>query len=293
MSITIPDPHTLAVENARAAYKKTKKPLTRSFVMALSGGAFIGMGYIFYITSQQGLADGPLGPAKVLGGLCVSVGLILVVLTGSDLFTSTTMTVMPLYHKRVRPRRFFAHWGTSLAGNLVGALFLALLVFGAGQALSNGGAWGEVALHTAAGKAAHSIPESFLLGVLANIAVCAGVWIAQSGRSTADKILACLCPIPLFVAAGFEHSIANMFLLPLGLMCKYWGGDAFWNSEAVLASGHGLADYAAFTPGAVALNIGVVILGNIVGGGFILATYFWVAYLRDDDAADVYDAPLK
>ncbi|MDY5160751.1 formate/nitrite transporter family protein [Actinotignum urinale] len=282
MSAIIPSAHDLAVENANAAYAKTQKTPFRQFLLAIGGGLAIAIGFTFYVTSQQGALALPAGPMKVLGGVCFSTGIILVVVLGLDLFTSTTMTVLPLYEKKIRLPLFLRHWTLSVTGNLVGALGLAVALFFAHQHMSSSGSWGEVALRTAATKASHGPLETLILAILANIAVCAAVWMAQSGRSTVDKIFACVFPISFFVASSFEHSIANMFLLPMGLLTKYYGGAEFWNSQAVLESGKTFADYAAFTPMAAVQNIVIVLIGNIIGGGFMLATFFYFTYIKND-----------
>ncbi|WP_311377016.1 formate/nitrite transporter family protein [Actinobaculum massiliense] len=282
----IPAAADLAVENANAAYKKTQKRPAKALWLALAGGFFIGIGYIFYITSQQGLADAPVGPAKVLGGIVFTVGLFLVIVTGADLFTSTTMTVMPLYSRRITVGRWARHWATSITGNLVGALTLAFLVFASGQYMANGGEWGLVALQTAAHKTDHTFIQALLLGVLANIAVCLGVYMAQSGRSTTDKFFGCLGLIALFVSTGFEHSIANMFLLPLGYLVKVGGGDAFWSSTAVADAAVQYADFESFNLQSIVLGNWVpVLIGNAIGGAIFVASYFYIAYVRDAECA--------
>ncbi|VDG76818.1 formate/nitrite transporter [Actinobaculum suis] len=278
---TVPAAAELAVENAQAAYLKTQRPPAKAFYLAIAGGFLVGVGYIFYVTSQQGMADFPVGPAKILGGMAFTVGLVVIILTGADLFTSTTMTVMPLYSRKITPRRWLAHWGTSLSGNLLGALLLAVIVFASGQYLANGGEWGRVALETAYGKIHYSFPRAFLLAMLANIMVCLAVYIAQSGRTTTDKILACLGPIPLFASSGFEHSIANMFLLPLGWMIKEFGGAKFWESAAVQKAGITAEQFADFDISAIVINNWIpVLLGNIVGGALVVATYFYFGFVR-------------
>lgn len=279
--LNIPAPAALAAAQEKAMLDKALKPWGQMFLLALSGGAFIALGFVFFVSSQQGLgADFPLGVAKVLGGLVFSVGLMLVVVSGSDLFTGTTMTLMPLLSKSLGTGRWLGHWGVSLAGNLVGSVGVALLILWSGTPESNKGAWGLVVMNTSLAKVTHTWGQAFFLGVFANFAVCLAVWLATSGRSTADKILACLGPVALFVASGFEHSVANMFMLPMGLLIKDFGGDAFWSSEAVVKAGKHVGDYDALTLGSVVGdNLIPVILGNIVGGGILVGGYFWACYI--------------
>lgn len=280
--LVIPAPAALAQATEDAMLAKATKPWFEMFLLSLSGGAFIALGFIFFVTSQQGLgAPFPVGPAKVLGGVAFSVGLMLVVVCGSDLFTGTTMTLMPLLSKRLRVSRWLGHWGVSLLGNLVGAVLVAVLVQLAATPSSNKSAWGLVVLNTATAKVGYTWMHAFFLAILANLAVCLAVWMANSGRSTTDKILACVGPIALFVATGFEHSVANMFMLPMGLLVKYASPDSFWKGEALAKAGKSLADYDALTVGSVIWdNLIPVILGNIVGGGIFVGAYFWACYIR-------------
>jgi len=285
--LNIPAPAALAKAQENAMFDKAVKPWGQMFLLSLTGGAFIALGFIFYVSSQQGLSpEFPLGIAKVVGGLAFSVGLMLVVITGADLFTGTTMTFMPLLSKRIGVGRMLAHWAVSLTGNLVGSVTVALLGLWSGTASSNKGAWGLVVMNTSLTKVSHTWPQTFFLAVLANFAVCLGVYLATSGRSTADKILACMGPIALFVASGFEHSVANMFMLPMGLLIKNFGGDAFWSSEAVTKAGIHLSDFDGFTVlSSITHNFIPVILGNIVGGGIMVGVYFWASWVRPANKA--------
>lgn len=280
--LAIPAPSALAAAQEDALVAKATKPWSQIFLLALSGGAFIALGFIFYVSSQQGVgADFPLGIAKVVGGVVFSVGLMLVVVSGSDLFTGTTLTIMPLLSRRLTAGRLLGHWGVSLLGNLVGALTVALIVLWSGVCASNKGAWGLVVMNTAQTKVTHTWGEAFFLAVLANFAVCLAVWMATSGRSTTDKILACIGPVAVFVASGFEHSVANFFMLPLALLIKNFGGDHFWASEALTKAGVNVDSFSSITLGSVVVdNLIPVILGNIVGGGIMVGAYFWACYVR-------------
>lgn len=290
--VVIPAPAALAQATEDGMLAKAQKPWFEMFMLSLSGGAFIALGFIFFVTSQQGLAAPfPVGPAKVLGGLTFSVGLMLVVVSGSDLFTGTTMTTMPLLSGRLSVDRWLGHWGVSILGNFVGAVIVALLVFAAGTPSTNKSAWGLVVLNATLGKVSLTWGHAFFLGILANFAVCLAVWMANSGRSTADKILACAGPIALFVASGFEHSVANMFMLPMGWLIKNFAPEAFWQGDAITGAGKTAADFDAITAGAILThNLIPVILGNIVGGAIFVGAYFWICYVRPARRAAAVEA---
>lgn len=280
--LVIPTPAAMAAATEDAMLAKATKPWFEMFLLSLTGGAFIALGFIFFVTSQQGLgAPFPVGPAKVLGGVVFSVGLMLVVVSGSDLFTGTTMTVMPLLSKRLGAGRWIGHWAVSLVGNFIGSVVVALLVLWAGTPSTNKSAWGLVVLNATLGKVTLTWGHAFFLAILANFAVCLAVWMANSGRSTADKVLAIVGPIALFVATGFEHSVANMFMLPMGWLVKNFAPDTFWQGEAITKAGVTPETFAAITPGAIVFdNLIPVILGNIVGGAIFVGVYFWACYIR-------------
>ncbi|WP_341856962.1 formate/nitrite transporter family protein [Brachybacterium sp. GPGPB12] len=143
------------------------------------------------------------------------------------------------------------HWGVSAGGNLIGSVTVAPLILLAGTHATNGSAWGMVVLDTTQAKVSHDWHQAFFLGVLANFAVCLAVWAATAGKTVADKILAVAGPVALFVATGFEHSVANMFMLPMGLLVKYGAGAGFWEGEALTEAGKSLGDYSSITVGAV------------------------------------------
>lgn len=280
-------PANIAAVTEELMVAKARKGRFEMFLLSLSGGAFIGLGFIFFTTSQMGAgAMEWYGLTKVVGGLVFSVGLVLVVLTGGDLFTSTTMSVVPLVRKRLRVGEWATHWLIVYIGNIIGAVGLAALVFLGGTHLQGHGAWGAVTVNSALAKVSHTWLQAFALGILANLAVCLAIYTSNAGRSLFDKLIAITGPIALFVSTGFEHSVANMFMIPMGLIVKNFGGDQFWNSEAVQAMG--------LTPGAVSDltvssfvfdNLVPVTLGNIVGGALLVGIYYWAAYIRPHDRA--------
>ncbi|MGO1284822.1 MAG: formate transporter FocA [Brachybacterium sp.] len=283
MSPVIPEPDELTRELEDAMHAKATAPWDRMILQTLGGGAFIALGFVFMVTTQQGMDEWPIGLAQLIGGTVFSVGLGLVVISGSDLFTGTTMTLVPRLSGRISTGRMVGHWGISAAGNLIGAVLIALLLLFAGTHATNDSAWGLIVLDITQAKLGHDWHQAFFLGILANLAVCLAVWIATAGRSVTDKVLGVIGPIALFVATGFEHSVANMFMLPMGLLIKNFAGDPFWQGEAMKAAGATAADYSSITLGATLWdNLVPVVLGNIVGGAVLVGAYFWAIHRRGD-----------
>ena len=263
-----------------AAYAKATGRALKSFLLGLTAGGYIALGFVFFVTSQVGAADLPWGVARVLGGIVFATGLALVVLTGAELFTSSTLTLTARASGRITWGQLLKNWGIVYVANFIGALTIVALVFLGGTWRSADGGWGTVVLNSSLDKVSHSFLEAFVLGILCNLMVCLAIWAAYSGRTTTDKILAVTMPIALFVAAGFEHSVANMFMIPLGLLIKYTAGADFW-AGADLVQG----DFAALTWDAFLVNnLLPVTLGNIVGGGVMIGILYWTIFHHLDGA---------
>ncbi|WP_410013858.1 formate transporter FocA [Sodalis sp. C49] len=259
-------------------YKTMKKP-EMTFFLAMTAGMFISIAFAFYITVTAG--PGPAGGlTKLVGGLCFSLGLILVVVCGADLFTSTVLTVVAKASGKITWRQLTLNWINVYIGNLAGALFFVALIWFAGQYMAGNGGWGLNVLQTADHKMHHTFIEAVCLGILANLMVCLAVWLSYSGHSLSDKIFAMLLPIGMFVASGFEHSIANMFLIPLAILIRDFAPPDFW--QAIHASPD---QYASLTVGQFIVdNLIPVTLGNIIGGGLLVGLTYWVIYLRPGNA---------
>lgn len=277
-----PAPPAMAKAMEDGMYAKANNPFWKIFLLGLTGGAYIAFGFIFFVTTQQGAADLPVGITKAIGGIAFSTGLIMVVVSGSDLFTGTTLTIMPLVSKRIGVGRFLSHWGVAYIANFIGSVFVAVLILLGGIHATNKSAWGLVVLNATQGKLGYDWGQAFILGVLANTLVCIAVWLAFAGRNFADKALGIVGPIALFVASGFEHSVANMFMLPMGWLIKNFAGDKFWAGEALSKAGKTAADFDGITAASIVWdNLIPVTLGNIVGGAVFVGLYFWTAYRKD------------
>jgi formate/nitrite transporter len=217
----------------------------------------------------------PFGLMRLLAGLVFSLGLILVIVGGAELFTGDTLMIIARASGRISTAELITAWIYVYAGNIAGALGTAALVFLAGHYGFGGGAVGRTALVVAQAKASLPTVPLFFLAVLCNVLVCLAVWMALGARSTSGKVLVIVPPIAAFVAAGFEHSIANLYLLPYGLAIKAWAAPSFWS-----AIGASPDAFAALTLAATLHNVLVSTAGNLIGGSLLVGAVYWFVYLR-------------
>jgi formate transporter len=270
-------PAEMAARAEQAGVKKAAMDAVGMFVLAVLAGAFIGLGALFATTVTSGAGDSlPYGVTRLLAGVVFSLGLILVIVGGAELFTGNTLIAMAWADGQVGTRALLRNWAIVYAGNFVGAVATAVLVFVGGQYTFGGGAVGATALATANAKVELGFVQAIALGVLCNALVCLAVWLTLSARTTADKILAIVPPISAFVAAGFEHSVANMYFIPIGLLIKAAAPVSFW-----AAIGKTPSDYPALTVQAFLLdNLLPVTIGNVIGGALLVGAVYWFIYLR-------------
>jgi formate/nitrite transporter len=264
-------PAEIAAKAEDVGVRKANLPLRQTLVLSVLAGAFIALGALFATTTLAGAAALPYGVARLLAGLTFCLGLILVVLAGAELFTGNNLIVMAYINGRLPLTRLLRNWIYVYLGNFAGAAATAALVFLSGQYAFGGGAVGLTALAIGASKSSLGFVQAFFLGVLCNALVCLAVWLTMGAHTATDKLLVILFPIAAFVAAGFEHCVANMYFLPLALFIK---SDAGF----LAAAGKTAADYGALTWTNVLLgNLLPVTLGNIVGGaGLVGAVYGFV-----------------
>ncbi len=270
-------PRSIAKKAEQVGVEKAKLDRVTLFMLAVLAGAFIALGAVFSTTVTAGTNDlWPYGMVRLVAGLVFCLGLILVVVAGAELFTGNCLIVMAWASRKISLALLLRNWGVVYLGNLVGALGTAALVFVSGHHTFGGGAVGRVALDIAAAKMQHGFVQATALGILCNTLVCLAVWLVLSARSTTDKILAVLFPITAFVACGFEHSIANMYFIPMGLFIESAGTEAFWESIGRTADQYGGLTW----PGFLVHNLLPVTLGNIVGGALLVGGVYWLIYLR-------------
>jgi formate transporter len=257
-------PKEIAEKIEAIGVTKARLPLFSQFTLGVLAGGFIGLGALYFtvVTSDAILS---FAASRVLGGLAFSFGLILVVVAGAELFTGNNLLVMAWASRRITTFELLCNWLMIYLANFVGALGLVLLVLWSHQWTMNDNAVGITAIKIAAAKASLPFIEAFFKGVLCNILVCLAVWLALAGRSVVDKIFAIMFPISAFVAAGFEHSVANMYFIPLGILLK---------DQLPAGIGENLSWFALWW------NLLPVTLGNICGGSVMVALVYYFIYRR-------------
>jgi formate/nitrite transporter len=250
----------------KVGVKKANLPFLSSFMLALVAGGAIGFGALYYtiVASDGGLS---FATTRVVGGLVFSLGLAIVLVGGAELFTGNNLIVMAWASGKISTKEVLRNWLVVYCGNLVGALGLVILVLFSHHLDMNGGRVELSILNTAIGKISPDMVTLFFKGILCNMLVCMGVWLAYAGRSVTDKIVGLILPISAFVAAGFEHCIANMYFLPLAWLLM--------ETDKIPAG----FDASSITILGIIHNLVPVTLGNIVGGGFVGFVY-WAIYRR-------------
>lgn len=254
-------PAQIADRVEKVGIAKAHLPFVKLFALGILAGGFIGLGALSFliVVSDASLS---FAASRVLGGVAFSLGLVLVVVAGAELFTGNNLMVMALVNRRITLRLTLRNFTLVYLANFVGAVGLAWVVARSGHLEMNEGAIREAAGHIAAAKLDLTFSEAFLRGVLCNILVCLAVWLSLAGRSVTDRILAVIFPVSAFVAAGFEHCVANMYLVPLAI---------FSNPEA----GIGWGDF-------LLSNLLPVTFGNLFGGAGMVGLVYWTIYGRDE-----------
>jgi formate transporter len=252
-----------------------------TFVLGVLAGAFIAFGAVLSTIVGTGSEFG-FGPTRWLAGLAFSLGLILVVVAGAELFTGNNLVVMSLVDGHITMTQLLRNWGIVFVGNFVGAISIVVMVWLARGWELGGSAVGVSALSIAATKTALPFGVVFVKGILCNVLVCLAVWLAMAGKTLVDKIFAIIFPIAAFVAAGFEHSIANMYFIPQGMLLKDEPGLA----EAAQEAGLTPEQLASLDWNGMVSNITAATLGNIIGGGLLVGLVYWFVYLRPARSGD-------
>ncbi len=282
-------PAEMATRAEYVGVRKAETPVGKMFALAVLAGAFIALGAIFATTISAGsipikTPDGamayssalPYGVARLLTGVVFCLGLILVVVGGAELFTGNNLIVMAWASRKVTTKALLNNWVIVYIGNFVGSIGTAIMLFLSKQYTFGSGSVGLTALNIANSKVQLDFIQAIALGVLCNALVCLAVWMTFSARTTLDKIAAIIFPITGFVAAGFEHSIANMYFIPIALFIKQFASPGFWETI-----GKTPADYASLTWGAFLLNnLLPVTIGNIIGGVGLVSAIYWMVFLR-------------
>ena len=237
--------------------RKVALGLLQTLSLAVLAGAFIAFGAMFFTVVVTGSELG-FGPTRLLGGVAFSLGLVLVIIGGAELFTGNSLIVMAWASRRVSTAALLRNWAIVYAGNLFGAVGMAVMIHASGVLDMGGGAVGESAVAITASKLALGPEQAFVRGVLCNVLVCLAVWMCFAARGATGKVAVIIPPVTAFVVLGFEHSVANMYLIPVGMLHRDGAINVFL----------------------LATNLVPVTAGNIVGGGVLVALVYWLVYLR-------------
>ena len=288
-------PPDMARKAVDVGISKIALDVRTGFLLSILAGAFIALGAIFSLTVTAGAGGGaagaaslPYGVTRLLAGLAFSLDLVLVVVGGAELFTGNILPTFAWTSRRVSTLMVLKNWTVVYVGNFVGGIGTAAIVVTGGWYKLGAGSVGAGLLSTAQGKIGHTPLEAFALGIMCNVLVCLAIWLTYSARTTTDRILAIVPPVSCFVAAGFEHSIANMFFIPAAIAVRAVAPVSFWASI-----GSSAAAYSNVDPGGFVSNLVQVTLGNIVGGALLVATMYWLVYLRHERRPGELHAALQ
>lgn len=285
-------PQEMATRAEYLGARKAEMPFIKMFMLSVLAGAFISLGAIFATTIGAGgmvvaTADGaiafntglPYGVTRLLMGVVFSLGLILVIVGGAELFTGNNLIVMAWANGKVTGRALLRNWAIVYFGNFIGSIGTVILMFLTRQYTFGANSVGITALKIGVAKVEFTFLQAIALGILCNALVCLAVWLSYSARSTLDKILAIIFPITAFVAAGFEHSIANMYFIPYALFLKDF------DPEFVSAVGDKVTHLELLTwPAFLFNNLIPVTIGNIIGGTILVAAIYWAIFLRPEQS---------
>lgn len=268
-------PDEMAEQAEDAGIKKANRSFSKTFVLAVLAGAFIAFGAIFSttITAELTLSH---SFTRLMGGVAFSLGLILVIVGGAELFTGNNLIVMSWANKKIKTIQVLRNWTIVFIGNFIGAISMAVLMIYSLQYSSGTGNIGAKALNIAETKCSLEFMQAIILGILCNILVCLAVWLCFSAKSVSGKIMAILFPITAFVAAGFEHSIANMYFIPKALFIKSSANMAFWQS---INSSPDMYEHLTWS-NFIVKNMIPVTIGNIIGGAVMVGLVYWFVYLK-------------
>lgn len=284
-------PPAMATKAEDLGVKKAHLNPLNMVILAVLAGAFIAMGAIFATTVSAGTmaintsgaelafkTSLPYGLTRLLAGLVFTVGLILVIIGGAELFTGNNLIIMAFMSGKVSLGLLLKNWVFVWLGNLIGSMGTAFIVFLGKQYTFGGNAIGLTALATGNSKCGLSFIQAIALGIMCNALVCLAVWMCYSARTTTDKILAIIPPIACFVAAGFEHSVANMYFIPMALFIKYLDPTTY---ASIVTNLNGGKEFADLTLGNFFVgNLLPVTIGNIIGGAVLVGFVYWFVYLR-------------
>jgi len=271
-------PQEIAIKAEAIGIRKANTTTFNLFVLSVLAGAFIAVGAVFATIVSVGMNGvWPYGFMRLIMGLAFCVGLVLVVVGGAELFTGNNLIVMAWASGKVSSLQLLRNWGIVYLGNFVGSVATAGIIFLGKHYLAGGGAVGKTMLSIGVAKVSLEFVQAIALGILCNALVCMAVWLTFGAHTTSDKVLAILFPITAFVAAGFEHSVANMYFIPVALFIKDF--DPAFAAKAVADAKIAIEN---LTWGNFLLNnLLPVTIGNIIGGAGMVGVAYWLIYLRN------------
>lgn len=275
-------PSEMALQSERIGIAKATMPKSKTLVLAILAGAFIAFGCVFFTIVTVG-SSMSYGTTRLVGGLCFSLGLVLVIVGGAELFTGNNLIIMAWANKKISTIQVLKNWIFVYIGNLVGAIFIVVLILISKQYLFSNGAVGINMLNIAKHKCELGFVQSITLGILCNILVCLSVWLSHSSRSISGKIIAIVFPVTAFVASGFEHSIANMYFIPEAILVLKYGEAGFLENIAPTISNYQSVNWTNY----IFNNLLPVTIGNIIGGALLVGMVYWFVYLRNQKQGEV------
>jgi formate transporter FocA len=269
-------PAEMASQAESLGIAKANMPYLKTLVLAVLAGAFIAFGAVFFTTVTTA-STMSYGITRLIGGICFSLGLVLVIVGGAELFTGNNLIIMAWANKKVNTIQILINWGLVYLGNFIGAMFIVFLMMMSKQYLSASGQVGIQTLNIAKAKCEMGFIQAFSLGILCNILVCLAVWLCYSSKTITGKILSIVFPITAFVTCGFEHSIANMYFIPKAILLLQQK-----NPEILILIKQSNFNYDSITwSNFIINNLLPVTLGNIVGGAVLVGLVYWFVYLRN------------
>ncbi len=275
-------PAEIAHKAELAGVDKANVSFPAMATLATLAGAFVALGAAAFQAATAGWT-GSYGAQQALGGLIFNMGLLLCSVAGAELFTGNSLLIMPALTRKISVGKMLRNWGIVYTFNMLGSVLVAFLLYRAHHWAGGDNAVGVRALAIAAGKVSYSSEVIFFRGILCNMLVCLAVWMGYAGRSVTDKVMAYLLPIAGFVAAGYEHSVANMFYIPYAMMLK---GQA----ELTALPGVPMAKLGYLTMAGFGRNLLWATLGNLVGGVLMVGVAYWYVYLKKSRSAELHQA---
>ncbi|WP_440874641.1 formate transporter FocA [Thalassotalea sp. PLHSN55] len=272
-------PLKMAEKALQFGQARISRSLISTFCLAITAGVFIGIAFIFYIVVTTGAQTLPYGMVKLIGGLVFSIGLILVAVCGGELFTSSILSIVAKANNSINMRQMLTNWTVVYLGNFVGALILVSLMLTAKHYFQANGEVGLNYLYVAKAKLQYDFMQAVALGIMCNLLVCLAVWMTYSAQSATDKVLVIILPVSMFVASGFEHCIANMFLIPLAIVIKNNAPVEFWQATGANANDFYQLTWSNFFTN----NLLPVTIGNIIGGAILVGLTYWFIHLKNND----------